>query len=180
MTARSKTRDTRIQWQAQIQWHRKSPNAHNTPILGMRDPVNIRRFAYLDSRKSICAIDLQIRNGHLWSKLMNARCSANTFSHSKTTADVAKSPSDQPNHMHHSTKHTLSSSQRPNPRTHIDGIEVNESEHVNSMGHTEIRLMEIAMAFSADPLGQKAFCARTHSYLFACGRFPNRTMYWLT
>ena len=29
---------------------------------------------------------------------------------------------------------------------HIDGIEVNESEHVNSMGHTEIKLKEIAVA----------------------------------
>ena len=103
--------------------------------------------------------------GHLLSKLMSARCLANTFSHNSMTADVAKSSSDQRNHKQNSTKHTLSSSQRPNPRTHIDGTEVNESEHVNSMGHTEIRLKEIAMATSADPLGQKAFCARTQLYI---------------
>ena len=48
--------------------------------------------------------------------------------------------------MQHSTKHTLSSNQRPKPRTHIDGIEVNESEHVKAMGHTKIRLKQIAMA----------------------------------
>ena len=130
------------------------------PILGMLNPVNTHRNAYLDLRKLVCSIDLQIGNGHLLSKLINARCLANTFSNNKTTADAAKAPSDQPNHMQHSTKHTLSSSQRPNPRTHIDGIEVSESENVSSNGHTEIKLKEIATATSADPLGQKAFCAR--------------------
>ena len=43
VTALSKTRDTRIQWQAQIQWHAKLPNSHNTLILSMGDPVNTRR-----------------------------------------------------------------------------------------------------------------------------------------
>jgi hypothetical protein len=54
--------------------------------------------------------------------------------------------------MQHSTKHTLSSSQRPNPRTHIDGIEVSKSEHVNSTGHTEIKLKEIAVATSPNEI----------------------------
>ena len=108
--------------------------------------VNIHRTAYIDSRKSIRSIDLQIGNGHLLSQLINAHGLVDPFSHNKTTADVAKAPSDQPNHMQHSTKHTLSSSQRPKPRTHIDGIKMNESENDNSMVHTEISLKEIAMA----------------------------------
>ena len=90
--------------------------------------VNAHRNAYLDSHKLIV---LHIGNGHLLSKqiliIIKTHSLVDAASHNKTVADAAEEPNDQPNHMHPSTKHALTET-TSQPRTHIDGIAVNETE----------------------------------------------------